>query len=137
MGKLKALSRVPLTLAFGLALTPVVFGAGPWIESRLFPVSRNTSIANVENSRIGTSFFVNFRKLRQCEFLGLVWYEGPVRLVVDFAPDAEDAPKSRPVGDQYAGPWLVQGLHALGGSRAFAYHRCHPLWVTITTFYEG
>ncbi len=126
-----------LTVGICLALTPAVFGSGPWVESHFFPVVRDTRITQPYDNDDGISFFVAFRKVRQCEFLGLVWYEHGTRLVVDFEPHADQAPRSRPVGEQFTGPWLVRGLQNLKKSQAFAYHRCHPLWVTISRFYGG
>ncbi len=126
-----------LTVGICLALTPAMFGIGPWLESRLFPVVRETRISDTYDSDDGISFFVAFRKVRQCEFLGLVWYEHGMRLVVDFEPYSDQAPRSRPTGEQFTGPWLVRGLQRLKNSSAYAYHRCHPLWVTISNFYNG
>lgn len=133
----RSLSSALVIAGISLALLPAFFTVGPRVEAAFFPVVRDVEITNAEETRNGTSFYVAFRKVRQCKFVALVWYEGPVRLTVDFEPEAEDAPRSRPVGDQYAGPWLARDLHGLQGSRAFVYHQCHPLWTTITPFYEG
>ena len=134
MFKIRRVGQLPLTVLAALAMTPTVFGVGPWIEAHIFPVVGRAQISHAEKTRTGTSFYVSFKKRRQCEFLALVWYQGPVRLTVDFEPHAEESPRSRPPGEQYAGPWLVRGLTQIEGSRALAYHRCHPLWTTITTF---
>ena len=137
MFDVRSMSTALVLLGISLAMLPTLFTIGPRIEAAWFPVVRDVELINEEETRAGTSFYVSFRKVRQCEFLSLVWYEGPVRLTVDFEPSSEDAPRTRPVGDQYAGPWLARNLHGLKGSRAFVYHRCHPLWTTITPFYEG
>ncbi|WP_424984330.1 hypothetical protein [Microbulbifer sp. S227A] len=133
----KWISGPALTVGICLALTPAVFGVGPWLESRLFPVVRDTRISQPHESSDGISFFVAFRKVRQCEFMALVWYENATRLVVDFEPDADQSPRTRPTGEQYTGPWLVRGLQSLERSQAYVYHRCHPLWITISTFHDG
>ncbi|WP_317055024.1 hypothetical protein [Roseovarius rhodophyticola] len=137
MFKFTKFSSSLLVVGMSLALTPAFFAAGPVLEARWFPVVRDVEVSHDEETREGTSFYVRFRKVRQCEFLALVWYEGPVRLSVDFEPHSDDSPRTRPVGEQYSGPWLVRDLHGIQGSRAHAYHRCHPLWTTITTFYQG
>ncbi len=131
------LTRASVLLALGMALTPALFTVGPALESRYLPVVRGTQVLNEERHAEGVSFYVRFRKVRQCAFEGLVWYAGDVRLPVDFEPSATHMPRSRPKGGQAAGPWFVPGLDTTRGSRAYAYHRCHPLWVTITRFYDG
>ncbi|QYX56699.1 hypothetical protein K1T73_16960 [Roseovarius sp. SCSIO 43702] len=137
MGSLRFLARAPWVMSLGLALTPAIFAVGPWIESRAFPVTRDTVIRQPHTTGAGVSLFVSFRKVRQCEFLSLAWYRGPVRHIVDFEPTAEQAPRTRPSGEQLAGPWLIRDLASLSGSRAIAYHRCHPLWITVTEFYNA
>jgi hypothetical protein len=121
-----------------MALTPAIFSAGPYLETRFFPVVRDTEIEHAERVEGGVSFFVGFTKVRQCEFLGLAWYVGNVRVPVNFEPSAVNSPSSRPTGGQYAGPWLVVTQDAsVRGNVAYVYHRCHPLWVTISEFYQG
>ena len=137
MRSLKFLKTVPWVIGLSLAMTPAVFALGPMLESRFFPVVRDARVVNVHETPGGVQLFASFRKVRQCEFIALVWYDGPVRFSVEFEPDAQDAPRTRPTGDQFAGPWLVRGLGAITGSHAFTYHRCHPLWVTISTFYQS
>ncbi|WP_299674526.1 hypothetical protein [uncultured Roseobacter sp.] len=131
------ITRASVLLAFCMALTPAIFTVGPYLESRYFPVVRETQILHEEEHASGVSFYVRFRKVRQCAFRGLAWYAGEVRVPVDFEPDAATMPRSRPKGGHYAGPWFVSGLNQTAGTRAYAHHRCHPLWVTITRFYDG
>lgn len=137
MFRLDVFTKGFLALGVCLALTPAMFEVGPWIESKAFPVVRGTQVLNAEQTPRGISFYVRFRKVRGCEYLGLVWYEGPARLMVEFEPGAEDLPRTRPPGQQFTGPWLVQGLTDIAQSRAYLYHRCHPLWTTVTRFYYG
>jgi hypothetical protein len=116
---------------------PAIYSVGPSIEAKMFAVVRDVELVNEEQNRSGTSFYVQFRKVRRCEFVALVWYQGAVRLLVDFEPHSEDVPRTRPPGEQFSGPWFVRGLKGLDQSRAYVYHRCHPLWMTITPFYKG
>lgn len=129
--------RAAVLLAFSLALTPAVFTLGPYLESKFFPVTEDTQILNERQVSSGTSFYVRFTKARRCTFTGLAWYVGDQRLPVDFEPGADTMPRSRPRGDQHTGPWFVAGLYGTEKSRAYVYHRCHPLWTTITRFYTG
>lgn len=137
MFSLTLVTRASILLAFCMALTPAIFTVGPFVESRYFPVVRDTRILNEEAVPAGVSFFVRFRKVRRCAFLGLAWYVDDVRLPVNFELMPEEMPQTRPPGGQFAGPWLIPTQHTTVGTRAYAYHRCHPLWVTITKFYEG
>ena len=122
-----------------MALTPAIFALGPWTERTLFPVVRDTTISDETPGAGGVSFNVRFRKVRDCTFIGLVWYDGPQRMNVEFEPETTSppAPRTRPSGQQVAGPWRMPGLDALKGTRAYVMHRCHPLWMTITAFYRG
>lgn len=131
----RVLSKSGLAVALSLALTPALFSVGPEIETRFFPVVENVQVENVTKVEEGVAFYVSFRKIRQCEFVGVAWYMGPERVGVEFAPGHNLYPKTRPVGDQYAGPWMVRNIQSLEETRAFSVHRCHPLWETVSPFY--
>lgn len=131
----KLLHGMPWLALIGLALLPGLFTVGPVIETRFFPVVDNVQIEDLKRHDEGVSFYVRFDKLRPCEFLGVSWYEGAMRRGVAFEPDSALYPRTRPVGDQYAGPWLVTSVRTLDGTHAVAHHRCHPLWVTASPFY--
>ena len=133
----RVLSKSGLTVALSLALTPAIFSVGPEIEARFFPVVENVQVESVTRVEEGVTFYVSFRKARQCEFLGVTWYLGAERVGIEFEPGHNLYPKSRPVGDQYAGPWLVRNVTSLEGTRASTVHSCHPLWETVTPFYAG
>ena len=121
-----------------MALTPAVFSVGPLVETRLFPVFTGTRVIAERRDDAGVEFHLEFRKRRQCEFIGLAWYAGPTRLPVQFEPEEPLPPRAltRPIGEHRAGPWRLPGLASLRGTRAVALHRCHPLWITITDFYR-
>lgn len=138
MSKVLFFTRAAAFMAICMALTPAIFSIGPHLETRFFPVVRETRILNEERVAGGVSFYVEFRKVRQCEFQGLAWYVGAVRVPLDFSPTPTNAPRSRPPGDQSTGPWLVATQqNTVEGNTAYAYHRCHPLWVTISEFYPS
>lgn len=122
-------------ILLGLTLIPLLWQVGPWLEHRFFPVVEDVEIHDPTVTEDGVSFFVSFEKVRQCEFVGVAWYSGAVRVGVEFAPGHNLYPATRPEGDQFAGPWLVRDVSTLEGTRAAAIHRCHPLWQTVSQFY--
>lgn len=131
----RVLSWAGLSLALSLAAIPAVFAAGPAIENRFFPVVGGVVVSDITNAPDGLSFYVEFNKLRSCEFLGIAWYHDRIRVGVAFEPGAENYPATRPEGEQFAGPWMLEGVDKIDGTRAVVYHRCHPLWVTVSHFY--
>lgn len=129
------LTRGWFALFIAMALTPALFEIGPRIESRFFPVVSDTRIERIAPEKDGISFYALFDQQRQCEFKAITWYSGAQRIGVAIEPDAHLLPKTRPEGDQLAGPWTVTGVASLEGTRAYVHHRCHPLWNTISPFY--
>lgn len=131
----KMLARPVMAIWAALVLIPIAFNFGSEYEGDVFPVVDDVHV--VTSSSIGgaVAIYVAFHKRRQCEYLGLNWYKGPRRLIIDFQPGSDLAPQSRPVGDQLAGPWVVHGVSTLEGTHASVVHRCHPLWLTYTNFY--
>lgn len=118
-----------------ILLVPMAWSIGSKYEGVAFPVTTSLQIFEETDVGAGVSFYVTFHKKRPCEFLGINWYHGADRLVLDFEPDASKSPKTRPTGDQVTGPWLLHGISRLAGTQATVRHRCHPLWVTTTDLY--
>ncbi|WP_127523561.1 hypothetical protein [Mesorhizobium sp. Z1-4] len=131
----RLLSRGAIAAWMMLIAIPLLWPLGPRIEGFLLPVTGKVQVSKVEQRSEGLAFFVKFTKRRQCEFEAIIWYEGPVRLTLTFEPEAEQQHRTRPVGDQYIGPWLLNGVSDLDGVVAYVLHRCHPLWMTLTRFY--
>lgn len=131
------LERVWWSLFLCLAAVPLLWALGPVVENRYFPVVTNVTVYGEVGASEGLLFEVAFRKARPCEFLGVSWYLGSKRVGVEFEPNSEKFFRSRPTGEQTAGPWLAKGITTLRGTHAIAHHRCHPLWVTETLFYDG
>jgi hypothetical protein len=126
-----------MAVATLFVLIAALFVAGPSLESRLLPVTTHAVVTEEVEDATGVLFFVNFVKRRQCEFLGLAWYIGARRVPVDFTPtDQQRVLGTRPAGPQEAGPWHLPGVRTLEGTQAWALHRCHPLWLTVTEFYH-
>lgn len=121
---------------FLIIISPVFWSIGSRYEGAFLPVVSKTEILETETADNGVYINVSFKKTRQCQFLGISWYDQfNIRRGVEFEPDADLAPFSRPVGPQISGPWLIKGMASLKGSRAVASHRCHPFWTTYSVFY--
>lgn len=123
-----------LAIIVFLVMSVVLSPTFKWMEGRFFPVVANFEIVSSETTNDGVFMYVNFDKVRDCDFIGINWYEGPDRLLLRFLEDEGQAPLSRPVGLQVAGPWLL-GASTLEGTRATVLHKCHVLWSTETRMY--
>ncbi|SCM80024.1 exported hypothetical protein [uncultured Pleomorphomonas sp.] len=127
---------------FGMVFT--VFAVGPALETLYFPVVSKLWIEDIRPTADGrTEVRASFRKLRNCEYMGISWYAGTPattfeRVAIILLRDEKDTSgPTRPVGLQRAGPWIIN-LPPDGVKRnSFArlYHHCHPFWVTTTDFF--
>ena len=126
-----------LIIIIGLILLPVTAPLLSEAESDYLPVVSKAEISSVVPGLVGgLRFYVNFEKTRQCDFLGISWYDkNGVRLILDFEPSAKNTPTTRPSGKWNIGPWHLSGIETLEGTRAYVYHKCHPLWTTISRLY--
>jgi hypothetical protein len=130
------LSNPAMALWVALISIPFLWSIGSKYEGLIFPVVSNTSIVDFQEKNNGVYINVAFEKSRQCEFVGISWYdEFNIRHGVEFEPDANLSPITRPIGSQVSGPWLIKGMANLKRSRAVVSHNCHPLWTTHTIFY--
>jgi hypothetical protein len=127
---------------FGMAFT--VFAVGPAFETTYFPVVSKLHIDDIRPTADGrTSVIASFRKLRNCEYLGISWYAGTPsttfeRVAIVLLRDEKDTSgPTRPIGFQRAGPWVINLPPDAVVKRSFArlYHHCHPFWVTTTDFF--
>lgn len=120
------------------------FTAGPAIETAFFPVLSKMEIIDVQPlTRRSSAVTTRFKKMRDCEYMGIAWYSGSqagaferVSMVPIRDPDDTSAP-SRPTGVQQAGPWriTIPAEHVRDRSFVQVFHRCSPLWVTMSKFY--
>lgn len=108
----------------------------PKIEGRVLPVVSDVAVESVEKTPNGVSFFVRFKKNRQCKFIGLQWYKNGVQLILEFEPESSRKLPTRLTGKQFSGPWEIKGVSSLRASEATVVHQCHPLWQTHTSFYK-
>lgn len=146
----KLLSRTMIVVIVVLVCIPLYWPVAAQYEGVLFPVvqpvyDRGTALPLVteetaakcpECSLPYVDIYVQFDKIRSCEFKGLSWYDATNhRLKVVFDVEADYAPRSRPAGKQVAGPWRIHGVSTVKNTKAIVHHNCHPLWQTVTTFY--
>ncbi len=120
------------------------YAVGPAFETKYNPVVSKLEITSMRQLSDGrTEIRAAFRKLRNCEYIGLAWYVGTrpdrfERVPVTLMRDQDDTGSpNRPVGYQSVGPWII-GLSIddlRGHSFAQLVHRCHPFWNTITDFF--
>ena len=140
---LRIFTAVCVAIAF-FATLYTVWMIGPSIETRFRPVVSKLQILYLEPTDDGrTKMRVAFRKLRDCEYVGIAWYMGDrpreferVSVVLQRDPTDTGSP-NRPMGYQKAGPWIIGMPPDALKSSSFARlsHRCHPFWTTITEFY--
>ena len=139
-----AIKTVCAAIIFSCALW-MVWAVGPALETKFNPVVSKLEILRTEPGEIEgtTNVYAAFRKLRECEYIGITWYKGsrdgefervPVILLRD--PDDTSSP-NRPVGYQKAGPGVIGMSEADLRTNSFAElkHSCWPFWVSTTWFY--
>ncbi len=131
-----------VVILFSLVFT--IYAAGPAIETSYWPVVSKLEITSIEPAAGGkTKIRVAFRKLRDCDYLGISWFVGDrlsnfERVSVELMRDPSDTSSpNRPLGYQHAGPWIVGISPDELKSHSFTQlqHRCHPFWNSITDFY--
>lgn len=121
-----------------------VFAVGPAIEQRFFPVVSKLHVLDARELIDGrTEIHAAFKKIRDCEYLGITWFVGDRKKefervpIILLRPDNDTSSPNRPVGYQKAGPWIIGASAADFRERSFSQllHRCHPFWITATDFY--
>lgn len=141
-----------LMLAQGIGTAIIVFlmgvtiwAVGPSVEARYFPVATKLHVQQMTSNPSGTKIeSATFVKLRDCQFQAIGWFHilggGQVVQVPVISlqkPGTLPGFYNRPVGNNIVGPWLI-GLdikEVVYHSFARIEHRCHPFWITTTSFY--
>lgn len=127
---------------FGMIFT--IYAVGPTLETKFYPVVSKLEIMSIAPNGTGqTEVKAAFRKLRDCEYVGIAWYVGSKtgdfeRVSIQLMRDPRDTSSpSRPLGYQRAGPWIIgmSPYDVRNNSFARLTHRCHPFWTTTTDFY--
>lgn len=129
-------SSIIITLLIFLISFPIISPYMAEFETKYLPVIKNIKVLPPTLHRDGISFYVNFDKIRQCEFIGLSWYDNNgTRLKLDFESSAKNTEETRPTGEWNVGPWFLHDVSSLEDTRAYTFHKCHPLWITISEFF--
>lgn len=133
------MSRVLISVFPGmLTLFGSVFGGQ--IEGRVFPVVRDTQVTRIEAEGTTRSLvWGSSRRLRDCSFVRLEWRIGiPVHYTVIDLMFLEGS-KVRHGSIFDFGPWQLHATPEQLAYRSFAkiVHRCHPFWLTETSFYRS
>ena len=141
---MKYLAPVFQTL-FVLVLLAVFWWIGPDVETKYWPVVRPLTITRTEAVDADhTRIWVRFEKNRGCQPVGVYWYRGrrgrpfdQIGFVVE-RPNGGQRFVNRPLGDQTAGPWVIEAAAGEIGNNVFAdaQHSCNPAWTTISRFYR-
>lgn len=126
-----------LVLLLGVLL-PLLPTLSMW-EGRMFPVSAKAHILTITPSADGGSLIrVVWDKTRACEFDHLVWN----RILPDGTLEPVKVTWTTDLGSRSPGRNLSQTWHVAmppeqieGKSLAHVWHRCHPLFLTISQFY--
>jgi len=126
-----------------MVVLPTVYTAGPWLETKYWPVfSKFTIVSATEIAPGRTRVVVAFDKNRDCAPAGFGWFSGtrggPFEELPVIAPMQNTGDASgRPVGRQLSRPFDVDVPAAQIAGHVFAdiYSRCHPLWVTRSEAY--
>lgn len=131
------------TAVVTLSIVFTIWAVGPVVETRWRPVVSKLRMTALRQNSVGESqIWVQYTKLRDCEYRGITWLHrlpnGVLESVyVSFANNWDTISSNRPKGVYAAGPWTVNlsSDELLYSSYAILYHRCHPLWLSRTEFY--
>jgi hypothetical protein len=123
----------------------VLYAVGPWVETRFFPVVEKLQILRAEPGDDGATTVLHaaFRKIRDCEYIGMSWFRGDRAESFERVPvvlmrrEGDTSSPNRPLGYQRAGPWVIHVPPDELATKSFAilHHRCHGLWTSNTEFY--
>lgn len=115
-----------------MGMLPLYGPLMPTIDGSLLPVTSKVQFVDVHPVEGGLSVRLQFKKLRDCEFLGVTADRDGVS--VPFDPVAGGLPITLPTGDRVSRPWLL-GTTDLDGIRIRWVHRCNVYYTTVTVGY--
>lgn len=107
------------------------------VEGRIMPVAQAVAITGMEPVGRGrTRIWGEGAKFRDCSFVNMGWRLGGRYSGVVAEVEFEEPTKDRDNGRFSFGPWLVHLTpEETLSSTAVTQHRCHPFWLTETTFF--
>lgn len=126
-----------------MVVIPTVYTAGPWLETKYWPVFSKFTIASaVEVSPGVTRVVVSFDKRRECAPGGFGWFSGKrgepfEELTIVATVQDSGSGSGRPVGRQLSKPFDINIADDQIADNVFVdiFSRCHPLWVTRSEVY--
>lgn len=136
--------KVTCSVIAFVSVVITIYTVGPPLETKFWPVVDKLKILSmkaVDGNR--TEIHAAFKKLRQCDYIGISWYAGDRPNDFERVPvilmrvTGDDSDPNRPVGYQRSGPWIISLTPEEVEKNSFARlaHRCHAFWTTITEFY--
>lgn len=124
------------SIAVGLYLIALI--VGPVIETRFFPVTIFTEVAQQRIDAERIKMDVAFSKKRSCEYKGSQWYVGAPKgsfepVIIDYH-NGRDGDRTRPLGRNYDEDWELSVPKHLNAESAFMVlsYRCGLPWLTQT-----
>lgn len=127
-----------------ICLVFLVYGLGPFLETKYFPVLEKLQIIEVKpEGKDKARVLAAFKKLRECEYVGIAWYWKKADDSFERVPlvlmrkAGDNSSPNRPLGYQTSGPWEVSipADQVLFNSFVEVFHNCWPFWTTRTKFY--
>lgn len=110
-----------------MAAIPLAFEFGRAFEGDIFPVVRDVTVGFD-----GHNVSASFNKVRPCEFIDLIWFDGKTWTPAKFTDTW-----SRPVGPSIGVKWSTFPYEGPDNMKIVVRHNCHPLWDTETTFFKS
>lgn len=148
--KFKFLVTPLLTALLVVVSALTVLELGPRWEGKWLPVVKKFRVDEVTFDPYDIRISGTMNKVRDCRFLWVRAYityaESPTwveRLDLNLLDEPTRMPRSRPVGQQAWGPWLIKNpsVNSPGSITVESIHSCHWAWQTVTILtvlgYEG
>ena len=95
-----------------------------WLEPIIAPV-----ITDVTFEQINEDWRVTFNKVRNCELIGVYWFNGETWILQEF-----DNQFTRPLGPAVIENWPVPDNVDIETDVSIVRHKCHALWNIDTPF---
>lgn len=107
---------------------------GPVVEGKFVPVVTDINVTYAKAGKDHIKIIFEGTMIRTCEFIEVAVISGRhgnlTKGKIEFDDFERDSSRSRPPGRQTFGPWKI---YPSGNELILvAYHRCHPLWQTVT-----
>lgn len=134
MCHLKQLARTAAVAFCWMLIIFFFVTVGPIVEGKYIPVVTDINLTYAKQHQDYTQIIFEGTKVRTCEFVEVAVIAGKkgslAKGKIEFDDYEGEGSKTRAPGRQTFGPWKVYppGDEVI----LVAYHRCHPLWQTVT-----